>query len=300
MVNKIYFIKMSGAGNDFIVVDKKINPGVFFDDALIRRLCNRRTGIGADGLIAISDSDVCDFEMEYFNADGSTGSLCGNGARCAVKFAELSNRLQKNETKFLSNKTTYKGEILGENEIKFYFNFPENFKFDFILNVEGQNIKANYVDTGSPHVIIKIEDVLKIPGNSSSLYRNLTDFPVYTLGKEIRNHPLFTPGGTNVNFIKIKDDKIYIRTYERGVEDETFACGTGSTAAGLIAYYRYNLKPPISLITKGGDELKVDFNFDGEKIKNLSLTGPAITVFTGEILLNRFINLGSSNGKSDI
>ncbi len=287
-MNKISFTKMSGAGNDFIVVDKKINPAADFNDESIKRLCNRRNGVGADGLITISDSNDYDFVMEYYNADGSTGSLCGNGARCAIKFAELSSRLKNGTAKFLSNKTSYKGEVLGENKIKFYFNSPKNFRFDFKIDSAGQEINACFVDTGSPHVVIGIEDVLQNNVDPALNFNDLNDFPVYKIGKEIRYHREFEPGGTNVNFIQVQNKKIFIRTYERGVEDETLACGTGSAAAGLIAYYRYDLKPPIHLITRGGDELVVDFNVEEEMIKNLSLTGPAVTVFTGEFILNKF------------
>jgi diaminopimelate epimerase len=244
-MEKISFSKMSGAGNDFIVLDLDANPKFSLNDSTIKNLCNRRNGIGADGVITISNNDQYDFEMKYFNADGSTGSLCGNGARCAIKFAQLSNRLKNGTAKFLSNGELYSGEILDKNRIKFYFNSPRKIKRNFMLKAADQLIKTNYINTGSPHVVIKIEDVLKNPKNLNSSYNNLDEFPVFQLGKEIRYHKDFSPEGANINFIKITNRKIYIRTYERGVEDETLACGSGSAAAALIGFFNEELNPPI-------------------------------------------------------
>ena len=277
---------MSGAGNDFILIDKNINPGFVPDQNIIKIICNRRYGVGADGVIAVSNSSSYDFEMEYFNADGSTGSLCGNGARCAVKFADLSGRVKHETAEFLSNGVAYSGKVLNDKEIRIFFNPPQRLKYNFKINASGQLINSNFVDTGSPHVVIKIEDILKNPANPKIFYNDLNNFPVYDLGREIRYHKDFAPEGTNVNFVRLKDGKIHIRTYERGVEDETLACGTGSTAAALVGSSLFNIKPPIFLITRGGDELVVDFKIENQKFKDLSLTGPALVTFTGEFALN--------------
>lgn len=282
-MEKISFIKMSGAGNDFVVIDKNINPALVLDKIIIRKLCDRRNGVGADGVITISNSVDYDFEMEYFNADGSTGSLCGNGARCAIKFAENSSRIKDKKAYFLSNAVPFTGEVLDENIIKFDFNPPSKLKFNFKIKASGQLMNACFADTGSPHVVIKIEDVLQNPNALRSNYSDIDKFPVFELGREIRYLKEFSPGGTNVNFIKIVDGKIYIRTYERGVEDETHACGTGATASALIAHVTDKLESPVSLITRGLDELKVNFNVENQKINNLSLTGPAKTIFSGDI-----------------
>ena len=287
-MEKIFFIKMSGAGNDFILIDRNKVPGFILNRDLIKRLCDRRNGIGADGIITISNSQSYDFDMEYFNADGSTGSLCGNGARCAIRFADLSGRIKSGKTNFLSNNVPYSGEVLEENKIKFNFNQPKNFKFNFDITAYNQKINASYADTGSPHVIIKVEDILKDPENPKSNFTDLNELPVFELGKEIRYNHDFEPIGTNVNFIKIADNKVYIRTYERGVENETHACGTGAAASALIAYYKYKLVPPIRLITKDGVELIVDFSAANKNISNLSLTGPAKITFTGEFSLNQY------------
>ena len=282
-MEKISFIKMSGAGNDFVVIDMNSNPFLILNEKVIQKLCDRRNGIGADGVITISNSVDYDFEMEYFNADGSTGSLCGNGARCAIKFAESSNRIKNKKTYFLSNAVSYTGEVLDENLMKFDFNPPAKLKFNFKVKAGNQLINACFADTGSPHVVIKIEDVLKNPNDLNSNYSEIDKFPVFELGREIRYLKEFSPGGTNVNFIKIVDSKIYIRTYERGVEDETLACGTGATAAAIIAHEIDKIEAPITLITRGFDELTVNFNVENQKIKNLSLIGPAKIIFSGEI-----------------
>ena len=288
-MKKIYFTKMSGAGNDFIVIDRNHNEEIELNPAIIQNLCNRRNGIGADGLITVYDSDKYDFVMEYFNSDGSTGSLCGNGARCAIKFAHDTDRLNLGKAKFISNGEYYLGEVLSEEEIKFCLNTPKNLKLNFKMNASGQLINTSFINTGSPHAIIKIDDVLKEPNDISSQYSDINDFPVFNLGNEIRYHQDLSPEGANVNFIKIQDDKILIRTYERGVEDETLACGTGSVAAAIISFLNYNLKPPIKLITRGGDELKVNFKLNEKEIIGISLTGPAKSVFKGEFLLNKFL-----------
>ena len=286
-MEKISFVKMSGAGNDFILIDKESLHDLVLSNDLIRKLCERHNGIGADGIITISGSQNYDFDMEYFNADGSTGSLCGNGARCAISFAASKFGLS-NTVRFLSNRIEYYGEILG-NEIRFFFNEPRNLKKNFGIKAAGQLINADYIDTGSPHVVIRIRDILKNPAKPSSYYSEISEVPVYLLGKEIRYLPEFAPGGTNVNFIDIVNNKLFIRTYERGVENETLSCGTGSAASAIIGFLKYGIKPPVKLNTYGGDELIIDFKFEDEMIKELSLTGPVKTSFTGEFLPNNFL-----------
>ena len=224
--------------------------------------------------------------MQYFNSDATTNTLCGNGARCAIKYANDSNRLNSPDVKFLSNNITYSGKVLGEDLIRFDFLPPQKIKLNFKVKAANQLITANYADTGSPHIVIKIEDVLRDSKKLYSNYAKLSEFPVYKIGKEIRNLPEFSPGGTNVNFIKIIDDVVHIRTYERGVENETLACGTGSVASALIVNLLDILKPPITLITKNEDKLIVDFKKDNDIFKNISLTGPAKTMFIGEYFLN--------------
>jgi len=286
-MEKISFIKMSGAGNDFIVINKDLFPEFVPNDSAIKKLCDRRNGIGADGLITIEGS-TCpyDFVMRYYNADGTTGSLCGNGARCAIRFAQFTKITDNKFVRFLSNDKEYSGNILAEGKTKVNFNSPAKIILNNTIKVAGQLVKSSFIDTGSPHIIINIEDVLHDPADKSSNYSDLTTFPVFNLGKEIRYD--FSPEGTNVNFIKIEGNKVYIRTYERGVEDETLSCGTGATASALAAHFLYDIHAPVSLVTKGKDILTVDFSANGQIITDLSLTGPVKITFTGEFLYNAF------------
>ena len=277
-MTKLFFTKMNGAGNDFVVLDKNQNVGFQVTDDIVRRICERRNGIGSDGLITIEDSASTDFVMNYYNADGSTGSLCANGARCALLFASKTGRIEGKSANFLSNDVEYKGEIISNSEVKFYLNPPKKIKYNFKVKAGGRIINAHYADTGSPHVVIDIEE-------SEGFLSSLESVPVESLGSEIRDLPKFSPGGTNVNFIDVQGKIIYIRTYERGVEAETLACGTGSVAAALISYVTKKNQPPIELITKGNEKLLVNFDVENSKVKNLALTGPAKIVFTGEMII---------------
>jgi diaminopimelate epimerase len=204
--------------------------------------------------------------------------LCANGARCALLFASKTGRIKEKSANFLSNGVAYKGEIISSSEIKFYLNPPKKIKYNFRVKAGGKLINAHYADTGSPHVVIDIEE-------SEGFLSSLERVPVESLGREIRYLPEFSPGGTNVNFINVDGKIIHIRTYERGVEAETLACGTGSAAAALISYVTKNIQPPTELITKGNEKLLVNFDVENSKVKNLSLTGPAKIVFTGEMII---------------
>jgi diaminopimelate epimerase len=287
-MKKIIFSKMSGAGNDFVVFDFSGEEKLHLSPNFIKEVCNRRTGIGADGVIAFSKSNGHDFNMDYYNADGSTGSLCGNGARCAIWYAELNGKLKNHKADFISNDRPYTGSVLQEELVQFNLNEPKDLKLNFKIKADNQHINVSFINTGSPHVVIKITDILKSPGDPQSNYKDINELPVVQFGKEIRYLNDFAPEGTNVNFIQYKGSKILIRTYERGVEDETLACGTGNVAAAIIGCLNDSINPPVVLLTKGGDELIVNFKKEGKKIMNVSLTGPAKVVFTGEILVKNF------------
>ncbi len=287
-MEKISFFKMSGAGNDFILVDKDKNPAFTLDQSAIKKLCDRHNGIGADGIISIENSADKDFKMNYYNADGSTGSLCGNGARCAIYFAGMSNRLKNGKASFLSNDESYSGEMLANGNIKFNLNAPKKLKFNFKIKAGEQLINSSFANTGSPHVVININEILKNPSDPNSFHTDMDQIPVIELGREIRNLQDFAPSGTNVNFIDIKDERVHIRTYERGVETETLACGTGSVAAALIVFVNNKMKPPVTIVTRGKEELVVDFRVENKRVTDLSLSGPAKIVYTGEMLLNNF------------
>jgi diaminopimelate epimerase len=285
-MKKVFFTKMSGAGNDFVLINKDQNKGFLLDKKNVSSICDRRNGIGADGLITISKDKNYDFSMEYYNADGSTGTLCGNGARCAIKFAKINGMLKNGTAKFLSNKKKYSGRLLKDNIVEFNLNEPKNLKENFDIEIENYKINASYVDTGSPHVVIFIENIFE---NGKSVFDNLDDMPIFELGKKIRYSKYFHPKGANVNFIKLKENKIYIRTYERGVENETLACGTGAVAAALICNIKKEINSPIKLITRGKKQLIVDFNTLNGKFVNLSLIGPAKIIFDGEFSFNNLL-----------
>jgi diaminopimelate epimerase len=278
-MKKIVFTKMSGTGNDFIFFDESKNPGLNITSEIVPKLCNRKNGIGADGVITIHNSDKYDFIMNYYNADGSTGSLCANGARCAILYASDSDRLKNGTAKFLSNNVEYSGEILSNEGVKFNLNSAKKIKYNFKVKAANQLINSHFADTGSPHVVINIDD----PENNFNFFDSLENLPVESLGREIRRLAEFAPGGTNVNFIKIRDGAVKIRSYERGVEAETLSCGTGSVAAALISYVTNDLRPPIKIFTKENENLFVNFDVENQKVKNISLTGTARIVFSGEI-----------------
>jgi diaminopimelate epimerase len=278
-MKKIIFTKMSGTGNDFIFIDESKNPGLNISSEIVPKLCNRKNGIGADGVVTIHNSDKYDFIMNYYNADGSTGSLCANGARCAIFYASDSGRLENGTAKFLSNSIEYSGEILSNEDVKFNLNSAKKIKYNFKVKAANQLINSHYADTGSPHVVINIDD----PENNFISDGSFENLPVESLGREIRYLPEFAPGGTNVNFIKISDGAVKIRSYERGVEAETLSCGTGSVAAALISYVTNDLRPPIKIFTKENENLFVNFDVENQKVKNISLSGTVRIVFSGEI-----------------
>lgn len=271
-MKNIFFTKMSGAGNDFILIDADDDPEFSLTKKAVQKLCDRHNGIGADGVILISSSEQYDFVMNYYNADGSTGSLCGNGARCAIKFALNTKRIKDKSARFLSNNSEYSGEILEDGMIRFNLNPPYDLRKNIQLKAAGKEMKAHFINTGSPQVVIRVADIDKIH--------------VETIGKEIRYLAEFAPGGTNVNFVKIENEEIHIRTYERGVESETLACGTGSVAAAIICHQTDGIKMPVTILTRSKDKLFVNFDFRNDEFSNVSLTGPVSEVYKGQFQIN--------------
>ena len=260
-MEKFFFTKMTGAGTDFIILD---NFPIIPDPVLIQKLCDRRNGIGADGLITISVDQESDFRMVYYNSDGFPGSLCGNGARCAIKYAKSTGKIKGNYTKFIAGSKYYAGEILDDGLIKFYLEIPSVIKRNIIISLGNKNLTVSFADTGSPHVVVFIEEVTQYFGKKY----NMNEIPIDRIGKEIRHNKEFSPGGANVNFISYEKDKLFIRTFERGVESETLACGTGSVASAIISFLENIIEPPVTLITRSGEELKVDFNFQNNNFLN--------------------------------
>lgn len=254
---ELTFYKYQGTGNDFVMIDDRAESFDLSDLGLISRLCDRRFGIGADGLIALRHHPDFDFEMIYFNADGSQ-SMCGNGARCAVAFAAFLG-IVKNRTRFMAIDGPHEALVAGDQiellmgDVKGIVPVGEDF----------------FVNTGSPHHIRLVDQV--------------EDYPVYEEGKSIRTSSAYAPAGTNVNFLMpMAADEIFVRTFERGVEDETLSCGTGVTAAALV-YGSQQSENHVKIKTLGGRlSVKFQANADGS-FNNIWLIGPAVQVFSGKI-----------------
>lgn len=255
----IKFSKYQGAGNDFILIKDIENNFPEKDHHLIRNMCDRRFGIGADGLILLRESKTNDFKMIYFNSDGYEGTMCGNGGRCLVAFSVDCGYLNKiKNIKF--------DAIDGEHEARINQDKSVSLKMQ---NVQGVTKKGEgyRVDTGSIHHVEYVD--------------NLVDMDVYSRGKATREGSQYSPNGCNVNFIQ-PDPKgrIHIRTYERGVENETLACGTGSVAAAIVEHFNGSYREEYSVKARGGD-LRIVFNEDDDVYKNIWLEGPVNFVFEG-------------------
>lgn len=262
------FSKMSGAGNDFVVIDnrKKILPKSL--NRLVRRVCRRKFSVGADGVLILETDRQADFRLRYFNADGSEAEMCGNGARCIAKFAYRLGAAGR-EMKFITKAGLIKAEIKPKT-VKIGMSQPHSLRLDFFLPLKGKVWKASFLNTGVPHTVIFVPDIEKIKVNE--------------LGRMIRLHKGFAPQGTNVNFAQKKDShSLYLRTYERGVEEETLACGTGACASAIIAGLKKLVKPPVEVITSGKIKLLVDYQLISNEIKDVSLEGPADVTFGGII-----------------
>ncbi|MCS6989073.1 MAG: diaminopimelate epimerase [Chloroherpetonaceae bacterium] len=261
----VHFTKMSGAGNDFIMIDNRAQR-LALSQEVIAKWCQRGTGIGADGLILLEESDRCDFAMRYYNADGKLGSMCGNGGRCVTRFAQHRG-IEKTQFAFEANGELYRSEILSDGRVKLRMNPPKAFRDKFL--VEGY--EAYFIDTGSPHVIIYAPDVETLD--------------VFGEGKKVRSNPAFFPNGANVNFLRVvAPDSIRIRTFERGVENETLACGTGCVAAALVSHRLGKLRSRLAnLLVQSGETIQVEFD---EAFENVFLIGSAEIVFEGYIQLS--------------
>ncbi|ARK09242.1 diaminopimelate epimerase [Fibrella sp. ES10-3-2-2] len=260
------FSKYQGTGNDFILIDDRNNTFPTHNQSLVAQLCHRRFGIGADGLILLQSHNDYDFRMVYFNADGAEGSMCGNGGRCIVMFAHDLG-VFKTHTRFLAVDGEHLAEVNGE-EVRLKMSDVADWS---ALPVNAQT-GYSFLNTGSPHVVKFLDE--------------LTSHDVIGEGRQLRHDSAFSPGGTNVNFTElVNGNGLFVRTYERGVEDETYSCGTGVTAAALVAHRQRNLASPISIRTLGGN-LKVAFTAQEDgSFTDIYLIGPAQRVFGGNITL---------------
>ncbi|HXB45592.1 MAG TPA: diaminopimelate epimerase [Puia sp.] len=256
---KIQFQKYQGTGNDFIIIDNRLWSLTDIAIDKIKFLCDRRFGIGADGLMLLNPKTGYDFEMKYYNSDGREGSMCGNGGRCMIKFAHNLG-IHKNMYHFVASDGEHQAEI--EDTIV-------NLKMNDVQGIEEDN--GDFIlNTGSPHYVKMVGDVM--------------EYDVFNKGMEIRYSPKFAKEGINVNFVEEKGpDEIIVRTYERGVEDETLSCGTGVTASALVCHHNDTGYNEVTVITKGG-KLTVKYERTSEnKYENIWLCGPAENVFGGEV-----------------
>jgi diaminopimelate epimerase len=257
---KIEFYKYHGTGNDFIILDNRDDR--YHELALpqVRKLCDRHFGIGADGLMLLNKKEGCDFEMKYFNADGHESSMCGNGGRCLVKFA-YNHGIHRSTYHFMAIDGVHEAEVETDGEVSLR-----------MKDVEEVETHSNYylLNTGSPHFVKFASDIL--------------DVDVVATGREIRYSKQFAAEGVNVNLVETTgENSIYVRTYERGVEDETLSCGTGVTAAALVNAHNERGFNSINVKTPGG-QLSVEFDKTGEtSFTNIWLSGPAQFVFKGEM-----------------
>ena len=263
----LHFTKMNGAGNDFVMLDNR-DLHLRLDTAVIARLCDRHRGVGADGLLAVEPAqNGADFRMRYYNADGGEAEMCGNGARCFARFASRIGA-KSGAITFETMAGTLGARLVGEN-VQIAMSVPHSLVLAAELVAAGEKLTVHFVNTGVPHAVVFVGDLEK------------TD--VVRLGAALRYHAHFAPKGTNANFVaELPGGGIAIRTYERGVENETLACGTGVAAAALIFSRLSGAKSPVSVRVRGGDSLTVGFEGDGDGWRNVTLTGPADFVFEGE------------------
>lgn len=278
----IYFTKAEGAQNDFVIVDDRAGR---FDTHTRRSFAvwsaHRRRGVGSDGCIFIDDSPTHDFTMAFFNPDGSVGSMCGNGGRCAALFA-LQNGIAGADMRFDVLGKSYRAQVNGSN-VRLSFPPPERIERGVRLTTPDAACEVDFIDTGAPHVIV-FADALP-----AALRAPLAEVDMGGVGRTLRHHARFAPRGTNVNVLERGDDGIIsIRTFEKGVEAETEACGTGTLAAGMSAHLRLGIAPPVRLRTHGGDLLTVHFTPGNGATddpmyfaEGLTLEGPARLVFDG-------------------
>ena len=259
---------MNGAGNDFVLIDNR-GGEVHLNRSQIARICDRHRGIGADGVLLLEKaSNHADFRMRYFNADGGEAEMCGNGARCFARFA---NKVAGTEGKisFETPAGVISAELIGD-LVRLQMTEPTDLRLDIELTGANEDKAVHFINSGVPHVVIRVP--------------RIDDVDVRRRGSAIRYHKMFLPKGANVNFIEKRGpNKIAVRTYERGVEDETLACGTGIVAGALIFAATANANGPISVIARGGDELQVGFEKIANQFRDVTLTGPAEFVFEGAI-----------------
>lgn len=255
----IPFVKMHGAGNDFVLIDDRGSTFPTADVDLIRVIADRRLGVGCEGVILVQRSERCDFRMRFFNPDGSEADLCGNGARCVAAFAREIGAATADDMVFETAAGDVRALVVDSHTVRVAMPPPRKFGKGFVV-------------VGVPHRIVPVADLAAVD--------------VAAEGRRIRYDAAYAPEGTNVDFVVYRrPDEVAIRTYERGVEAESGACGTGSVASAVIGVRDYELSFPVKVMTFRGDELVVDGKFDGVAFSDLSLTGPVRRVFEGRLTI---------------
>ncbi len=260
------FHKMVASGNDFVVVDNRkkiISDPVGFT----REVCQSHLGVGADGVLLIETSKKADYKMRILNADGSEAEACGNGFRCAALLAHKKLGFPKKH-RFESLAGIIDADVKG-GRVRVRLMDPKDYNGRDKIQIGEKQLAYQFIRVGVPHVVIFVEGLSKIP--------------VLEIGKEVRYHSRFKPAGTNVNFVEITGPQsLSVRTYERGVEQNTLACGTGSTASAIVSALTHQTQPPVRVLTEGGETLLVDFSLEGGKVQNVYLEGDAKFVFEGK------------------
>jgi len=262
------FTKMNGAGNDFVMIDNRAG-NVRLQPEQIVRICDRHRGVGADGILLLEKgSNGADFRMRYYNRDGGEAEMCGNGARCFARFAKKVAGAPERIS--FQTPAGLIGARLHGDLVTLNMSDPTDLRLNLRLQIGGEDAVVHYINSGVPHVVVPVA--------------RLDVVHVFTQGAAIRRHKKFSPQGANVNFIEKRGaQKILVRTYERGVEDETLACGTGVVASALIFAVTEKVDGPVSVTVRSGSELSVDFKRAGNQFRNVTLIGPAEFAFEGTI-----------------
>ena len=259
---------MNGAGNDFVMIDNRAG-NVRLQPEQIVRICDRHRGVGADGILLLEKgSNGADFRMRYYNRDGGEAEMCGNGARCFARFAKKVAGAPERIS--FQTPAGLIGARLHGDLVTLNMSDPTDLRLNLRLQIDGEDAVVHYINSGVPHVVVPVA--------------RLDVVHVFTQGAAIRRHKKFSPQGANVNFIEKRGaQKILVRTYERGVEDETLACGTGVVASALIFAVTEKVDGPVSVTVRSGSELSVDFKRAGNQFRNVTLIGPAEFAFEGTI-----------------
>ena len=275
MTERIPFAKMSGSGNDFVVIDNRagVVPAGSASE-FTRRVCRPRLSLGADGVVLIEPADdpAAHFRWRYINADGSEGEMCGNGAMCGARFAHLQG-IAPAQCVLQTASGLVQAEVEAD-RVRLKMVDPGPVCLDLDVEAAGHALRLHAVEVGVPHAVLLTEDADGFAPGTELL----------RVGRAVRHHPAFAPAGTNVNVVSVQGPhRLRMRTYERGVEDEALACGTGAVASAIVGTRRGLVSPPVEVVTSSGRVLGVDFVWDGEFARDVRLSGEARVVATGEI-----------------